>query len=78
MTANTAVSSPKLVATVSDPSEAITPWIRRFAICENMYLAAPINELYKTTVVVSDSTCTIEILVDPQFFHAADALEATL
>lgn len=45
---------------------------------ENMYLAAPINELYLPIIEVAEETCKITIDVNPQFFHAADALHGSV
>ena len=43
---------------------------QHFLALENMYLAAPISELYHPSIEISDSEATIEIPVSEQFFHA--------
>ena len=43
-----------------------------------MYLAAPINELYKPVIRVCKQECEISIEVNPQFFHAAEALHGSV
>lgn len=45
---------------------------------ENMYLKAPINELYSPTIEVTEGKCEITIDVNPQFFHAANALHGSV
>ena len=45
---------------------------------ERMYLAGPINDLFKPTIVVGDRTSEISIEVNPQFFHAANALHGSV
>jgi len=45
---------------------------------EQMYLAAPINELYKPVIKVSEGKCEITIIVNSQFFHAAGALHGSV
>ena len=44
---------------------------------ERMYLAAPINELFKPTISISDGRATIEFEADERFFHAAGALHGS-
>ena len=43
-----------------------------------MYLAAPINELYKPTIAISDGLAVIEFDVREQFFHSAGALHGSV
>lgn len=43
-----------------------------------MYLTAPINELYKPTIVIAKGRATIEFDVDRQFFHSAGALHGSV
>ncbi len=45
---------------------------------ENMYLTAPINELYQPTIKIIEGKCEIEITVKQQFFHAANALHGSV
>ena len=49
-----------------------------FVALQNMYLAAPISELYHPSIEISDSEATIEIEVSEQFFHAAGALHGSV
>jgi len=49
-----------------------------FVALQNMYLAAPISELYHPSIVISDSEATIEIEVSEQFFHSAGALHGSV
>ena len=43
-----------------------------------MYLAAPINELYKPTITITEGRAIIEFEVDEQFFHSAGALHGSV
>ena len=45
---------------------------------ENMYLSAPINELYKPTIKITEGECFIESQVSADFFHAANALHGSV
>lgn len=45
---------------------------------ESMYLAAPVNELYKPTIAISEGRATIEFDVNEQFFHSAGALHGSV
>jgi uncharacterized protein (TIGR00369 family) len=45
---------------------------------ENMYLAAPINELYQPAIKIVEGKCEIEMNVNPQFFHAANAIHGSV
>lgn len=38
---------------------------------ENMYLAAPINEFYQPSILISKGQAEIQKQVKPEFFHAA-------
>ena len=40
---------------------------------ERMYLAAPINEFFKTEIRIGKGTAEIKVSVDRRFFHAANA-----
>lgn len=51
---------------------------QHFVALQNMYLAAPISELYGPTIEISDSEATIEIAVSERFFHAAGALHGSV
>lgn len=43
-----------------------------------MYLAAPINQIYKPRITVSDESATIEMDVNEAFFHAARAVHGSV
>ena len=45
---------------------------------ERMYLAAPINELYKPTIHIAEGRATIEFDVHERFFHSARALHGSV
>jgi uncharacterized protein (TIGR00369 family) len=45
---------------------------------EQIYLKAPVNELYKPEIVVTYKKAEISISVNPQFFHAADSLHGSV
>jgi uncharacterized protein (TIGR00369 family) len=49
-----------------------------FTALENMYLAAPISDLYHPSIEISDSEATIEIEVAEQFFHSAGGLHGSV
>ena len=49
-----------------------------FAALERMYLAAPINEIFRPRIDVSDSEATIEIEVSERLFHAAGAVHGSV
>ena len=49
-----------------------------FVALENMYLAAPISELYHPTIEISDSEATIEVEVVEKFFHSAGGLHGSV
>ncbi len=51
---------------------------RHFVALENMYLAAPVNELYKPVINVDDSTASIEIELSEKYFHAAGAVHGSV
>ncbi len=44
---------------------------------ERMYLAAPVNDLYRPTIRIGEGTAVIEMDADPRFFHAAGALHGS-
>ena len=45
---------------------------------ERMYLAAPINELYRPTIHIADGQATIEFDAHERFFHSAGALHGSV
>jgi uncharacterized protein (TIGR00369 family) len=44
----------------------------------NMYQAAPINELYPPTLTISEGKAILEIEVAPKYFHAAGAVHGSV
>ncbi len=51
---------------------------QHFIALQNMYLAAPISELYRPSIEILDSEATIEIEVSEQFFHSFGALHGSV
>ncbi len=49
-----------------------------FVALQNMYLAAPINELYRPSIEVADAEATIEMSVSERFFHSAGAVHGSV
>lgn len=49
-----------------------------FVSLENMYLAAPINSIYKPRIEVSEGQSEIEIDLNENFFHAAGAVHGSV
>jgi uncharacterized protein (TIGR00369 family) len=45
---------------------------------QNMYLTAPINDLFHPSIEVGDGVARIEMDVSEQFFHAAGALHGSV
>jgi acyl-coenzyme A thioesterase PaaI-like protein len=45
---------------------------------ERMYLAAPINEFFKPSIVISRGMAEIKVEVDRRFFHAANAMHGAV
>ena len=45
---------------------------------ESMYQAAPLNDYYSPTMVVSEGLAEISIDVEPKFFHAAQAVHGSV
>ena len=43
-----------------------------------MYLQAPINEFYRPTIEVEHEAATIQIEVDPKYFHPAGAIHGSV
>ncbi len=51
---------------------------QHFIALENLYLAAPISEIYRPSIEIFDSEATIEIEVSEQLFHSAGALHGSV
>jgi len=51
---------------------------KHFVALENMYLAAPINTIYKPSINVSEGQSEIEIELNEGFFHAAGAVHGSV
>jgi uncharacterized protein (TIGR00369 family) len=51
---------------------------RHFRALERMYLAAPINEIYKPSIRIRNERAEIEIQVSRLLFHAADAVHGSV
>jgi len=51
---------------------------QHFIALENLYLAAPISEIYHPSIEIFDSEATIEIEVSEQLFHSAGALHGSV
>ena len=51
---------------------------RHFRGLEKMYLAAPINEIYRRRITVSEGEAEIVIPLDPKFYHAAEAVHGSV
>ncbi len=49
-----------------------------FTRLENMYLAAPVNQIYQPKIIVSDSKAEIEIALSEKYFHAAGAVHGSV
>jgi uncharacterized protein (TIGR00369 family) len=49
-----------------------------FTALENLYLAAPITQIYHPTIEILDSEATIEIEVKEELFHSAGALHGSV
>lgn len=49
-----------------------------FVSLENMYLAAPINRIYKPRIEVSEGQSEIEIDLNENYFHAAGAVHGSV
>ncbi len=45
---------------------------------ERMYVSAPVNELYKPDIRISENECSIAIRVKPEYFHAAGSLHGAV
>jgi len=51
---------------------------QHFRCLENMYQAAPINEFFMPSMIVSDSAAEISMKIDPRFFHAGQAVHGSV
>jgi len=51
---------------------------KHFSCLEKMYLAAPINDFYQSTISVAESECEISICLNDKFFHAAGAAHGSV
>lgn len=51
---------------------------KHFIALENMYLAAPINTIYKPRINVSEGQSEIEIELNEGYFHAAGAVHGSV
>ena len=49
-----------------------------FRALEKMYLAAPINEIFKPDIRVAEKRAEISIVVSPALFHAAGAVHGSV
>jgi uncharacterized protein (TIGR00369 family) len=49
-----------------------------FRALEHMYLQAPINEFYRPTIGVEHEAATIQIQIDPKYFHPAGAIHGSV
>lgn len=45
---------------------------------ESLYRAAPTNEYYRPEITIGEGICTIEVVVRPDFFHAAHAVHGSV
>lgn len=45
---------------------------------EQMYLAAPINRFYQPAITIEQAVATIQIEVDPKYFHSAGAVHGSV
>ena len=51
---------------------------KHYRALEKMYLAAPINQIYKPRITVSTERAEIEIDVSEKLFHAARAVHGSV
>ena len=49
-----------------------------FIALQNMYLAAPVNQLYRPTIRVDEAEAEIQIDVQEQFFHSGGAVHGSI
>lgn len=45
---------------------------------ERMYLAAPVNRIYRPTIKIGPGVAEVKTLIQPDFFHAADAVHGAV
>src|SRR3990172_5632030 len=51
---------------------------KHYRALEKMYLAAPINQIYKPRIIISAESAEIEIDVSEKLFHAAGAVHGSV
>ena len=51
---------------------------QHFKSLENMYAAAPINEIYRPTIKISKGQAVIEIELDSRYHHSAGAVHGSV
>ncbi len=51
---------------------------KHFRALENMYASAPINEIYKPKMRVSEGEAVIEIDISEKYYHAANAVHGSV
>ena len=51
---------------------------KHYRALENMYLSAPINVIYKPSIIISDQRAEIEMAVSERFFHSAGAVHGSV
>jgi len=52
--------------------------VSHFKALENMYAAAPINEIYKPIMTVSEGEAEIEILLSEKYHHSAGGVHGSV
>src|SRR5687768_14776029 len=45
---------------------------------ERMYLSAPANEYFRPVISIAEGTAEVELIVRPDFFHAASAVHGSV
>lgn len=51
---------------------------QHFTSLKNMYLAAPINEIYQPTIEISEGQAVVEIDLLPKYHHSAGAVHGSV
>lgn len=51
---------------------------KHYRALEKMYLTAPINQIYRPRIIVSNETAEIEIDINEKLFHAARAVHGSV
>jgi uncharacterized protein (TIGR00369 family) len=51
---------------------------KHFRALRNMYLAGPINEIFRPSIEIREGEATIEMEVSERFFHAAQAVHGSV